>query len=66
MLTGKHNLFPGKNLKVEKNDLKMTKNRFFGFETLTTFRHSYFSTITFEINYNKVYNARNYKKSRVY
>ena len=36
---------PGKILYVEKNDLKMTKNRLFGYGVLTTFRKSYFSTM---------------------
>ena len=38
LLTGNNHSCPGKNLYVEKNDLKMTKNRFFGYKILTTFR----------------------------
>ena len=52
-------------LYVEKNDLKLSKNRFFGYGILTTFRNSYFSTINIENNYNKVYNARSYIKDYV-
>ena len=62
VLTGKHHFRPGKNLYVENNDLKMTKNRFFGYEILTTFRKSHFSTMNFENNYNKVYIAKNHFK----
>ena len=42
---------PGKILYVEKNDFKLTKNRFFGYEILTTFRKSHFSTMKKENNY---------------
>ena len=65
VLTGKYHPRPGKNLYVEKNDLKVTKNRFFGHEILSTFRKSHFSTTTIENNYNKVYIARNYIEYRV-
>ena len=60
VLTGKCHLHPGKNLYVEKNDLKMTKKRFFGYGSLTTFGKSHFSTTSVENNYNKVYIAKNY------
>ena len=59
VLTGKCHPRPGKNLYVEKNDLKMTKNRFFEYEILSTFGKSHFSTMNIENNYNKVYIARN-------
>ena len=48
VLTGKYHPRPGKNLHVEKNELKMTKNRFFGHGILTTFRESHFSTTKIE------------------
>ena len=60
VLTGKYHPCPGKKLYVEKNDLKVTKNRFFGYGILTTFRKSHFSTTTIENNYNKVYIAKFY------
>ena len=47
-------------LYVEKNDLKVTKNRLFGYGILTTFGKSHFSTMKIENNYNKVYSAKNY------
>ena len=59
VLTGKYHSCPGKNLFVEKNDLKMTKNRFFGHGILTIFRKSHFSTFNIENNYNKVNTAKN-------
>ena len=43
----------------------MTKNLFFGYENLTTFRKSHFSTMNIENNYNKVYIARNHIENRV-
>ena len=64
-LTGKYHPRPGKNLYVEKNGLKVTKNRIFGHGILTTFGKSHFSTTNIENNYNKVYIARNYIKYRV-
>ena len=42
LITVKHHPFPGKNIKVEKTELKVTKNRFFVYEILTTFRNSFF------------------------
>ena len=45
---------PGKNLHVEKNDPKITKNRIFGYGFLTTCRKSHFSTINVENNQYKV------------
>ena len=65
VLTGKYHPRPGKNLYVEKNDLKVTKNRFFGHGILSTFRKSHFSTTNIENNYNKVYIARNHIEYRV-
>ena len=53
---------PGKNLYVEKNDLKMTKKRFFGYGNLTTFRKSHFFIMKIGDNYNEVYIAKNYIK----
>ena len=64
-LIGKYHPRSGKNLCVEKNDLKVTKNRFFGYGILTTFRKSHFSTMNNENNYNNVYIANNYIKYRV-
>ena len=58
VLAGKCHPRPGKNSYVEKNDLKLTKNRFFGYGILTTFRKSHVSTKTIEKNYNKVYIAK--------
>ena len=66
VLTGKNHPCPGKNLYVEKNDLKLTKNRFFGCGFLTTSRKSNFLTTNIDSNYNKVYNARNDIRSRVF
>ena len=65
VLTGKCHSRPGKNLYVEKNDFKLTKNRFFGYEILTTLRKSHFSTMNIENNCNKVYNVKNYIGKRV-
>ena len=53
-LTGKYHPRPEKNLYVEKNDLKVTKNRIFGYGILTTFRKLHFSTANIKNNYNKV------------
>ena len=64
-LTGKYHPRPGKNLYVEKNDLKVTKTRIFGYGVLTTFRKSHFLTMSIENNYNKVYIAKNYIEYRV-
>ena len=64
-LTGNNNPRPEKILYVEKNDLKFTKNWFFGYGILTTLRKSLFSTMNNENNYNKVYNVRNYSRFRV-
>ena len=65
VLTGKYHPRPEKILYVEKNDLKVTKNRFFGYEILTTFRKLHFSTTNNGDNYNKVYIARNNIEYRV-
>ena len=65
VLTGKSHQRPGKNLYVWKNDLKVTKNRFFEYGIQTTFRKSHFSAMNIENNHNKVYNAKNYIKNRV-
>ena len=65
VITGKNQLHPGNNLHVDKNDLKMTKNRFFGYGIAATFRKSHFLTINIENNYDKVYIARNYIKNHV-
>ena len=65
VLTGKNHPRPGKKSYVEENDLKVTKNRFFGHEILITFRKPHFSTMKIKINYNKVYIARNYIEYRV-
>ena len=65
VLRGKNHPCPGKKSYVEKNDLKVTKNRFFGDGNLTTFRKSHFPTMNIENNYNKVYIARNYIEYRV-
>ena len=65
LLTGKYHSRPGKNLYVEKNDLKLTKNRFFTQGILSTSRKSHFSTINTRNNCNKVNNAKNYVKYRV-
>ena len=65
LLGGNYHPRPGKNLYVEKNDLKVTKNRFFGYRILTIFRKSHFLTMNIENNYIKVYGARNYIKYRV-
>ena len=62
LLTGNYHSGPRKNSCVEKNDLKLIKNRFFGHGILTTSRKSHFSTINIENNYNKVYIAKNYIK----
>ena len=59
VLTGKYHHRPGKNLYVEKNDIKVTKNRLFGYGIWTTFRKSHFSTTNIENKYNIVYIARN-------
>ena len=56
-VTGNNHYCSGKNLYVEKNDLKLTKNRFFGYGILTTFRKSHFSTTNIETNYKKVNTA---------
>ena len=64
-LTGKYHPRPGKNLFVEKKDLKVTKNQFFGSGFLTAFTKSLFSSINIEKNYNKVYIARKYIENRV-
>ena len=56
---------PWKNSYVEKNDLKMTKNRFFGYEFLTTFSKSHFWTMNIENNYDKKYTVKNYIRGRV-
>ena len=66
LLTRNNNHCPGKNLYVEKNDLKMTKSRIFGYGILTTSGKSHFPTINNENNYNKVHTAKNYIKNRVY
>ena len=50
-LTGKYHPRLGKNLYVEKNGLKLTKNRLFGYGILTTFRKSHFLTTN---NENKI------------
>ena len=65
VLTGKYHPQPGKNLYVEKNDLKVTKSRLFGYGNLTTFRKSHFLTAEFENNYNRVYIVKNYIGHRV-
>ena len=65
VLTGDYHPCPGKNLYVEENDLKLTKNRFFWYGILTTFRKSHFSTTTIGNNYTKVYIAKNYIEYRV-
>ena len=65
VLTVNNHPRPGKKLNVEKNDVKVTKNRFFGYGVLTTFRKSHFSTTTIKNNYDKVYIARNYIENRV-
>ena len=57
---------PGKNFDVEKNDLKKTKNRVFGYGILITFRKSHFLTMNSKNNYNKVHIAKNNNKKRVY
>ena len=59
VLTGKYHPRPVKNLYVEKNDLKVTKKRLFGYGILTTFRKTHFSTTNSEDKYNKVYIAKN-------
>ena len=64
-LTGKYHPRPGKNLFVEKKDLKMAESRFFGYGNLTTFRKSHFSSKNDESIYNKVYIAGNYNENRV-
>ena len=65
MLTGKYHPRPGKKSYIEKNDLKVTKNRFFRHGILSTFRKSHFSTMNIENNYNKVYIAKNCIEYRV-
>ena len=65
VLTGKYHPRYGKILYFEKIDLKVTKNRFFGYEKLTTFRKSRFSTTNIGNHYNKVYITKNYIKYRV-
>ena len=59
MLTENNHPRPEKNLYIEKNNLKITKNRFFGLGILTTFKKSLFLTMNVENNYNKVYIAEN-------
>ena len=53
MPTGKNHPSPGKNLCVEKNGLKVTKNRFFGSGVLTTFRKSQFRPWILELTTTK-------------
>ena len=65
VLTGKYHPCPEKILYVEKSDLKLTKNLFFGYGILSTFKKSHFLTINIGNNYNKVYIAANYFKYRV-
>ena len=65
VLTGTNLSRSGKNLYFEKNDLKMTKSRFFGYGILTTFTKTHFSTVKIEKKYNKVYIAKNYVEDRV-
>ena len=65
VLTGNNHPNPGKKLYFEKNDLKVTKNRFFRYRILTTFRKSHFSTMNNENNYTKVYIAKNWIENRV-
>ena len=61
VLTGNCHPRTEKNLgeAVEKNDLKVTKNRFFGYEILITYGKSHFSTTNIGNNYNKLYIAKN-------
>ena len=56
---------PRKSLYVEKIELKLTKNRIFGYGILTSFRKPCFSTMNIENNYNKVHIAKNYIKNCV-
>ena len=65
IVTGKYHPGPGKDLYVEKNDLKMTKNRIFGIGFLTTFRKSRFRITNIKNNSIKVYSAKNYVENRV-
>ena len=65
MLTAKIHPRPGKKLHVEKKDLKLTKNKFFGHGISATFRKSHFSTMNIGNNYNEVDIARNNIKNCV-
>ena len=65
VVTGKYHPRPRKKSYVEKNDLKLTKNRFLRQEILSTFRKPHFLTTNIENNYNKVYIAKNYIEHRV-
>ena len=65
VLPGNNHPLPGKILYVEKNDPKLTKNRFFGYGILTTFGKSHSSTRNIDNNYEKVSFAKNYFKNRL-
>ena len=64
VLTGNKHHRSGKNLYVDKNDLKLTKNRFSGYGILTTFRQLHFSTTNIEKIYEKVYIGKYWIESR--
>ena len=66
VLLGKNHSYHAKKLYVEKNDLKMTKNRILGHGVLTTFRKSHFSIMNIENNFNKVSIAKNNIENHVY
>ena len=53
VLTGNNHPRRGKNLQVENNDLKMTKNRLLEYDILTTGGKSHFLTMNVENIYNK-------------
>ena len=65
VLTGKNHPCSGKILYVEKKDLKVTKNRFFGIGILRTFRKSHFSIKNTEIKYKSLHCQKLHQKSRV-
>ena len=65
VLTENNQRCPRKNLYVEKNDPKVTKNPIFGYGILPTFRKLHLLTINIENISNKVKIARNYIKNRV-
>ena len=61
VLTGTNHPHSGENFYVEKNYVKLTKNRFFRYGILTTCRllTRFSSTVNVENNYDKIHIAKN-------